>query len=66
VAAAVVVRFAFSFFDNDFECRQASDGPLPAARGTWFGLCIFKHLSDRHFDLIVNGLPVASGLGLVL
>ena len=40
---------------------------VPAALlGAWFGLRIFKHLSDRQFDLVVNALLIVSGLGLVL
>ncbi|MCP4620954.1 MAG: sulfite exporter TauE/SafE family protein [Bradyrhizobium sp.] len=40
---------------------------VPAALlGGWFGLRIFRHLSDRQFDLVVNVLLIASGLGLVL
>jgi uncharacterized protein len=39
---------------------------VPAALlGAWFGLRIFRHLSDRQFDLVVNALLIASGLGLV-
>ncbi|TKW79750.1 MAG: sulfite exporter TauE/SafE family protein [Bradyrhizobium icense] len=40
---------------------------IPAALlGAWFGLGIFKRLSDRHFELVVNVLLIASGFGLVL
>jgi uncharacterized membrane protein YfcA len=39
---------------------------VPAALlGAWFGLRIFRHLSDRQFDLVVNALLIASGLGLI-
>jgi uncharacterized membrane protein YfcA len=40
---------------------------VPAALlGAWFGLRIFKRLSDRQFELIVNTLLVLSGIGLIL
>ena len=40
---------------------------IPAALlGAWFGLGIFKRLSDRQFELVVNVLLIASGFGLVL
>lgn len=40
---------------------------IPAAMlGAWFGLGIFKRLSDRQFELVVNVLLIASGFGLVL
>jgi uncharacterized membrane protein YfcA len=40
---------------------------IPAALlGAWFGLGIFKRLSDRQFELVVNALLIASGIGLVL
>jgi uncharacterized membrane protein YfcA len=40
---------------------------VPAALlGTWFGLRIFKRLSDRQFELVVNALLVLSGVGLIL
>lgn len=40
---------------------------VPAAvLGAWFGLRIFKRLSDRQFELTVNLLLVVSGVGLVL
>ncbi len=40
---------------------------VPAALlGTWFGLRIFKRLSDRQFELTVNALLIASGIGLIL
>ena len=40
---------------------------VPAALlGAWFGLRIFRRLSDRQFELAVNLLLVASGIGLVL
>ncbi len=40
---------------------------LPAALlGTWFGLNIFKRLSDRQFELAVCALLVFSGIGLVV
>jgi len=40
---------------------------VPAALlGTWFGLHIFKRLSDRQFELAVSALLVLSGVGLVL
>jgi uncharacterized protein len=39
---------------------------IPAAQlGTWFGLHIFKQLSDREFELAVNALLILSG-GLTL
>jgi uncharacterized membrane protein YfcA len=37
-----------------------------ALLGTGFGLTIFRHLSDRSFGFIINGLLLASGIGLVL
>jgi uncharacterized membrane protein YfcA len=40
---------------------------IPAALlGAWFGLRIFKRLSDRQFELAVNLLLIASGVGLIL
>jgi uncharacterized protein len=40
---------------------------VPAALlGAWLGLCIFKRLSDRQFELAVNLLLIASGVGLFL
>jgi uncharacterized membrane protein YfcA len=40
---------------------------IPAALlGAWLGLCIFKRLSDRQFELAVNLLLIASGVGLFL
>lgn len=40
---------------------------VPAALlGAWFGLCIFRRLSDRQFAFVVNALLIASGIGLVL
>ena len=39
---------------------------IPAALlGAWFGLRIFKRLSDRQFEVAVNGLLIVSGVGLV-
>jgi uncharacterized protein len=37
-----------------------------ALLGTWFGLTIFKHMSDRVFTLVVNLLLLVSGIGLML
>jgi uncharacterized protein len=40
---------------------------VPAALlGAWFGLRIFKRLSDRQFEIVVNTLLIASGIGLIL
>jgi uncharacterized membrane protein YfcA len=40
---------------------------VPAALlGTWFGLAIFKRLSDQSFTRLVNVLLLVSGIGLVL
>lgn len=40
---------------------------IPAALlGTWFGLRIFRRLSDRQFQFAVNLLLVAAGGGLIL
>jgi uncharacterized membrane protein YfcA len=40
---------------------------IPAALlGAWFGLRIFRRLSDRQFELAVNLLLVVSGIGLIL
>src|SRR5207247_1566771 len=40
---------------------------LPAALlGTWFGLNIFKRLSDRQFELAVCALLIFSGIGLMV
>jgi uncharacterized protein len=40
---------------------------VPAALlGAWFGLRIFKRLSDRQFELAVNALLILSGIGLIL
>jgi hypothetical protein len=40
---------------------------VPAALlGAWFGLRIFKRLSDRQFDFVVNALLIVSGLGLMV
>jgi uncharacterized membrane protein YfcA len=37
-----------------------------ALLGTWFGLVIFRHSSDRFFALSVNVLLLGSGIGLVV
>jgi len=37
-----------------------------ALLGTWFGLAIFRRLSDRTFTLTVNVLLLASGFGLLV
>ncbi len=40
---------------------------IPAALlGAWFGLRIFRRLSDRQFELVVNVLLIVSGVSLVL
>jgi uncharacterized membrane protein YfcA len=40
---------------------------VPAALlGTWFGLRIFKRLSDHQFEIAVSTLLVLSGIGLML
>jgi len=40
---------------------------VPAALlGSWFGLRIFKRLSDRQFELVVNALLIVSGVALIL
>jgi uncharacterized membrane protein YfcA len=40
---------------------------VPAALlGAWFGLRIFKRLSDRQFELVVNALLIVSGIGLMI
>jgi len=40
---------------------------VPAALlGAWFGLRIFKRLSDRQFEVVVNALLILSGIGLIL
>ena len=40
---------------------------IPAALlGAWFGLRIFKRLTDRQFEFAVNLLLVVSGIGLIL
>jgi uncharacterized membrane protein YfcA len=40
---------------------------VPAALlGAWFGLRIFRRLSDRQFEIAVNALLILSGIGLVL
>jgi uncharacterized protein len=40
---------------------------IPAALlGAWFGLRIFKRLSDRQFGFAVNALIIVSGIGLIL
>jgi uncharacterized membrane protein YfcA len=40
---------------------------VPAALlGTWFGLRIFRRLSDRQFQIAVNVLLVAAGAGLMV
>ena len=40
---------------------------VPAALlGAWFGLRIFRRLTDRQFAHVVNALLIASGIGLVL
>jgi uncharacterized membrane protein YfcA len=38
----------------------------PALLGTWFGLRIFRRLSDRQFQIAVNVLLVAAGAGLMV
>ena len=37
-----------------------------ALLGTWFGLTIFRRLSDRTFAVAVNVLLLASGFGLLV
>jgi uncharacterized protein len=40
---------------------------IPAALlGAWFGLRIFRRLSDRQFEIAVNVLLILSGVGLIL
>jgi uncharacterized protein len=40
---------------------------VPAALlGAWFGLHIFRHLSDRQFQFVVNALLIISGIGLMV
>jgi uncharacterized membrane protein YfcA len=40
---------------------------VPAALlGAWFGLHIFRHLSDRQFQFVVNALLIISGIGLLV
>jgi uncharacterized membrane protein YfcA len=40
---------------------------VPAAiLGAWLGLRIFKRLTDRQFELAINALLIASGIGLIL
>jgi uncharacterized protein len=40
---------------------------IPAALlGAWFGLRIFRRLSDRQFEIVVNVLLIVSGVSLVL
>jgi uncharacterized protein len=40
---------------------------IPAAvLGAWFGLRIFKRLTDRQFEGVVNTLLILSGVGLIL
>jgi uncharacterized membrane protein YfcA len=40
---------------------------VPAALlGAWFGLRIFKRLTDRQFGIVVNALLILSGIGLIL
>jgi uncharacterized membrane protein YfcA len=40
---------------------------IPAALlGAWLGLRIFKRLSDRQFQLAVNLVLIASGVGLIV
>jgi hypothetical protein len=40
---------------------------IPAALlGAWFGLRIFKRLSDRQFEIVVNALLILSGIGLII
>ena len=40
---------------------------VPAALlGAWFGLRIFKRLSDRQFEFVVNALLIVSGIGLMV
>jgi uncharacterized membrane protein YfcA len=42
-------------------------GFVPAALlGAWFGLRIFRRLSDRQFGFAVNALIIVSGIGLIL
>jgi uncharacterized membrane protein YfcA len=40
---------------------------VPAALlGARFGLRIFKRLSDRQFEFVVNALLIVSGIGLMV
>ena len=49
------------------QLNWASLAFVPAALlGAWFGLCVFKRLTDRQFELAVNLLLVAAGIGLIL
>lgn len=51
-------------WSNDLNLATLAFVPV-ALLGTWFGLLIFRRLSDRQFDRMVNLLLAVSGAGLV-
>jgi hypothetical protein len=51
-------------WSNDLDPATLAFVPL-ALLGTWFGLLIFRQLSERQFDRTVNLLLVVSGAGLI-
>jgi hypothetical protein len=63
-----IAGFVFSALSTtQAELDRKTFAFVPAALlGAWFGLRIFKRLSDRQFDLIVNGLLIVSSITLIL
>lgn len=51
-------------WSNDLNLATLAFVPV-ALLGTWFGLLIFRRLSERQFDRTVNLLLAVSGAGLV-
>jgi uncharacterized membrane protein YfcA len=51
-------------WSNDLDLATLAFVPV-ALLGTWFGLLIFRQLSERQFDRMVNLLLAVSGVGLV-
>ena len=50
---------------TQLDCKTLAFFITTALLGAWFGLRIFKRLSDRQFELVVDALLIMSGIGLV-
>jgi len=67
IAALVLIQVLSTSRAHGHGLDLASIEFVPAALlGTWFGLGIFRQMSDRSFVLTVNVLLLASGLGLLI